>query len=170
MHQPVVFSKRMVVRVVFSLLLAISATVHQESLQAWQDELATSQKDANTQNKEKRSARERSKSLVSDSSVALERAKTGCTRVVMTHNNNPARFFPELRVFDARTFPKNPKTPRFDRAGNPINGTRPYPNGISICNEFGDTAVMGDAGTILDIKRVTPEDIDEYLDHYKQKK
>lgn len=165
--KPFVINKRFAVRMSFLFLMLIGATVHQSSLQRWQADLAASQQRANQSKANEQDSRERTKQLGSDSAIALERVKAGCTPIVLTSNNRPSRFQTDLRVFDAQTFPTNPKTPRFDKAGNPINGVRPLPEGLTICNEFGDTAIVGFDGAITEIKRVQPAQLQEFLTHYK---
>jgi len=163
MNPPFVINKRFAVRMTFVFALLIGATVHQTSLQRWQSDLAASQAKANAAKNSEARARARSKSISSESKIALDRAREGCQSIVLTANNKPARFQKNLRVFDAQTFPANPKTPRFDRDGNPINGVQPQPEGLTICNEFGDSAIVGFEGAVTDIKRVAPAQLPEFL-------
>ncbi|MBW4441817.1 MAG: hypothetical protein KME10_11385 [Plectolyngbya sp. WJT66-NPBG17] len=167
--KPFVINKRFAVRMSFTFLLLIGTTVHQTSLQRWQSDLAASQEKANRSKTDEQDSRARIKSLSSDSTIALERVKAGCLPIVLTSNNRPARFQASSRVFDTQTFPANPKTPRFDQSGNPINGVRPLPEGLIICNGFGDTAIVGFDGAISDIKRVQPSHLAEFLTHYNRK-
>ena len=168
--KPFIVNKRFAVRMSFIFLMLIGATVHQTSLQRWQSDLAASQQKANQAKASEQDSRERVKSLSSDSMIALERVKTGCTPIILTANNRPSRFQTDLRVFDSQTFPTNPKTPRFDVSGNPINGVRPLPEGLTICNGFGDTAIVGFDGAITDIKRVQPSKLSEFLTHFNATK
>ena len=112
MNQPFVINKRFAVRMTFVFALLMGATVHQTSLQRWQSDLAASQAKANAAKNSEAEARSRSKSISSESKIALDRAREGCQSIVLTANNKPARFQKNLRVFDAQTFPANPKTPR----------------------------------------------------------
>ncbi len=166
--KPLIVNKRFAVRMSWVFLLLIGATVHQTSLQRWQSDLAASQQKANQSKASEQDSRERVKSLGSDSAIALEQVKAGCTPIVLTSNNRPSRFQKDLRVWDAQTFPTNPKTFKFDKQGNPINGVRPLPEGITICNGFGDTAIVGFDGAITDIKRVQPSQLPEFLTHYNK--
>ena len=168
MNQPFVINKRFAVRMTFVFALLIGATVHQTSLQKWQSDLASTQAKANAAKTSEQDARERSKSISSESKIALDRAKEGCVPIILTSNNKPSRFQKDLRVFDAQTFPADPKTPRFDRDGNPINGVQPQPEGLSVCNEFGDSAIVGFAGAITDIKRVAPAQLPEFKTFYNK--
>lgn len=168
--KPIAISKRFAVRMSFLFLLCIGATIHQSSLAKWQADLAERQATANEQKQNEQNSRERSKALNSESAIALDRVKQGCQSIVLTQNNKPARFQEDLRVFDAQTFPSDPKIPRFDKQGNPINGVKPLPEGLSICNEFGDTAIVARNGAISDIKRVSPAQLSEFLTHFNQLK
>lgn len=167
---PIALTKRMVTRIAFCGLLAIGATVHQESLAKWQSELAEKQEAANRQKQEEANSRERSKAIGSETRMALDRVKDGCEPIILTQNNRPARFQPNLRVFDAQTFPTDTKIPRFDKKGNPVNGVQYMPEGVTVCNEFGDTAIVARNGAIAEIRRVAPAQLDEFLNHYKQLK
>ncbi|KAM3092693.1 hypothetical protein ACKFKF_30820 [Phormidesmis sp. 146-12] len=170
MNHPFIINKRFAVRLTFVFALLIGATVHQTSLQRWQASLAESQSKANEAKSSETEARERSKQVGSETKIALDRAKEGCQPIVLTQNNKPARFQKDLRVFDAQTFPANPKTPRFDKSGNPINGVEYLPEGLTICNEFGDTAIVGFDGAITDIKRVSRAQLPEFIKSYNQVK
>jgi len=166
--RPLVINKRVAVRMSWVFLLLVGATVHQSSLQRWQADLATSQAKANQSKAGEQESRERVKALGSESAIALEQVTAGCTPVMLTTNNRPSRFQKDLRVFDAQTFPINPKTPKFDRDGNPINGVRPLPEGLTVCNRFGDTAIVGFDGAITDIKRVQPSQLPQFLTHFNK--
>ena len=170
MNQPFIVNKRFAVRMTFVFALLFGATVHQTSLQKWQADLAASQEKANQSKTSEQESLERSKSISSESKIALDRVREGCDPIVLTANNKPARFQKDLRVFDAQTFPTNPKTPRFDKSGNPINGVKPLPEGLTICNQFGDTAIVGFEGAITDIKRIQPSQLPEFIKSYNQKR
>jgi len=146
----------------FVFALLIGATVHQTALQRWQSELATTQARANQSKASEQESTELTKALSSETKIALDRSKAGCNSIVLTANNKPSRFQKDLRVFDAQTFPTNPKTPRFDKSGNPINGVKPLPEGLIICNSFGDTALVGFEGAITNIQRVAPAQLSEF--------
>ena len=100
-----------------------------------------------------------------DSEIAINRVKSGCTPIISTRNNQPIRFYEGFRVFDPDSFPRNPKTPRFDKQGNPINGVKPYPQGLVVCNLNGDTAIVFEGGEIDDIRRVEPSKLQEFRSH-----
>lgn len=168
MNQPFVINKRFAVRMTFVFALLIGATVHQTALQRWQSELASTQARANQSKASEQESTELTKAISSETKIALDRSKAGCNPIVLTANNRPARFQKDLRVFDAQTFPTNPKTPRFDKAGNPINGVKPLPENLIICNEFGDTAIVGFEGAITEIKRVQPSQLAEFTKTFKK--
>jgi len=168
MNQPFVINKRFAVRMTFVFALLIGATVHQTSLQKWQSDLASTQARANQSKASEQENTELTKAISSESKIALDRSKAGCNPIVLTANNRPSRFQKDLRVFDSQTFPTNPKTPRFDKSGNPINGVKPLPEGLIICNEFGDSAIVGFEGAITDIKRVQKSQLAEFTQHIQK--
>lgn len=167
---PIVINKRFAARVGFVLLLTFGATVHQSSLQSWQADIASTQAKANSNKDSEQKSRERVKSLSSESSIALDRVKSGCEPIVLTANNRPVRLQANSRVFDPQTFPASPKTPRFDKSGNPINGVQSLPEGLMVCNQFGDTAIVGFEGALTEIKRVQKSQLSEFLKYFKDAK
>ncbi len=70
--RPLIVNKRFAVRMSWTFLLLIGATVHQTSLQRWQSELAATQSRANQAKATEQDSRERVKSLSSESAIALE--------------------------------------------------------------------------------------------------
>ncbi|MBW4422123.1 MAG: hypothetical protein KME13_23390 [Myxacorys californica WJT36-NPBG1] len=100
--------------------------------------------------------------LETETDLAMKRASLGCVTIRSTRNNKPIRFDEKVRVFDPESFPNDPKTKRFDGKGNPINGVRPMPSGVVVCNIHGDTAVVGQDGFIGQIYRVAPSKLSEF--------
>lgn len=160
-------SKKTAMRGMLLFAIVIGCIIDRSSIIRYQSQVeqrksAASDKQTETTQEETRTAQ-----VQADSDLAMARAKSGCVPVVLTRNNKPVRFNESLRVFDAHTFPDNPKTPRFDRAGNPINGVQPMPQGVTVCNQDGDTALVGTGGYVTKIYRVEPSKLQEFRSYLK---
>lgn len=168
MHQPFVVNKRFAVRMGFTFLLLFGITVHQDSLSRWQQSISKAQGRSKAQTDAKAESRDRSKDVQSEGAIAVQRVKDGCIGIVLTRSNRPARFQASSRVFDPQTFPIDPKLPRFDKAGNPINGVQPMPAGLCVANKFGDTAITSADGTLEEIKRAQGKHLEEFKQFFQE--
>ncbi|BAU12520.1 hypothetical protein LEP3755_30500 [Leptolyngbya sp. NIES-3755] len=162
-----IVSRKTVTRCLLGSAIVLGCIIDNGRILKFQDQLnakseAKEQIKSAVTNEESRSTQSQS-----DSEIAMSRVKSGCTAIVSTRNNRPVRFNEGFRVFDPETFPSNPKTPRFDKDGFPINGVRPYPQGLSVCNTNGDTAIVGEQGAIHKIYRVDPSKLTEFRSYQK---
>jgi hypothetical protein len=85
------------------------------------------------------------------SKVALDRYKNNCILVVDKDTRKDTYFYPNANVVDSK----------LNRILRP---------GVSICNKLGDTAVVSDAGTVIDIARVTTPDLPQLQKLLSQRK
>lgn len=162
-----IISRKTLTRSLLGLVIAVGCIVDSSNIlkfQAEQIERSTAKAEKQA---EQRTEETRLTKAQADSKTALDRAQSGCVLVVLTRNNKPARFQERARVWDAQTFPSNPKTPRFDKEGNPINGVQPMPSGVTVCNQFGDTAIVSEGGWLTKIHRVEPSKLQEFRSYLK---
>ncbi|MBD1825672.1 hypothetical protein H6F51_24705 [Cyanobacteria bacterium FACHB-DQ100] len=160
-------SKKTVTRSLLGLAIVFGCIIDSGRILQYQASIQARQAEAAQNQAEQTSEESRLTKAQSDSKTALDRAKSGCVAVVLTQNNKPARFQNKARVWDAQTFPANPKTPRFDKQGNPINGVQPMPPGITVCNQFGDTAITTEGGFLSKIYRVEANKLQEFRSNLK---
>jgi hypothetical protein len=159
-------SKKTAMRGLLLISIVIGCVVDRVSIMRYQQEL-DAKNQAKIEEKRTLEAEEtQAQRLQRESDIALERAKQGCVLVIYTQNNKPARFRTDARVFDAQTFPTDPKAPRFDKMGNPLNGVKPMPTGVKVCNTFGDTAIVGDDGYLTQIYRVETSKLSEFRSNF----
>lgn len=170
MNQPIVLSKPLLIRLGWVFVMLAAATIHESSLKQMQASMSAKTAATKTQREAKVKASDSIKATETDSDIALERVKSGCEAVQLTRNNKDARMQPSDRVFDSQTFPNDSRVPRFDRKGLPINGVQPMPEGVLVCNQFGDTGSVGFDGIVTDIKRVQPSRKPEFLTHFNKLK
>lgn len=160
-------SKKTVTRSLLGLAIVFGCIIDSTRILKYQADIAARQAEATQKQAEQTTEESRLSKAESDSKNALDRAKSGCTLIVSTRNNQPIRFYEGFRVFDPDSFPRNPKTPRFDKEGFPINGVKPYPQGLTVCNWRGDTAIVGEQGAIHKIYRVEPNKLQEFRSYLK---
>lgn len=160
-------SKKAVMRGLLLGAIVVGCILDRHSIERYQMQVQERRDATVSEQNEQTQEETRAKQIQSDSETALSRARSGCVRVELTANNKPAFFYREFRVFDANTFPRNPKTPRFDADGNPINGVKPIPSGVTVCNPLGDTAIVGNNGFVTRIKRVEQSKLKEFRSYLK---
>ncbi|MBD2079591.1 hypothetical protein [Leptolyngbya sp. FACHB-17] len=162
-----IVTKKVVTRSLLGLAIALGCIVDNSRIlkfQAEMNERSTAKAEAQAA---QTSEETRLTKAQADSKTALDRAKSGCILVVLTRNNRPARFQEGARVWDAQTFPSNPKIPRFDKNKNPINGVQPMPAGVIVCNQFGDTAIVSEGGWLNEIRRIEPSKLQEFRSYLR---
>ncbi|MBW4524107.1 MAG: hypothetical protein KME18_02770 [Phormidium tanganyikae FI6-MK23] len=162
-----IVSRKTVTRFLLASAIVLGCIVDSSKILKYQAQVnerstAKAEKQAEQTSEETRTAQ-----IQTDSQLAMSRAQSGCTQIVSTRNNQPIRFFEGFRVFDPDSFPRNPKIPRFDPSGYPINGVKPYPQGLAVCNLNGDTALVGEQGAIYKIYRVEPSKLQEFRSYLK---
>lgn len=162
-----IISRKTVTRCLLLGAIAVGCVVDNGRILKYQNQLSA-KSEAQEQKVSEQSKEElRTSQVQNDSQMAMARVQSGCVQIVLTQNNKPVRFHENLRVFDPSTFPANPKVPRFDRQGNPINGVQPMPPGITVCNQHGDTALIGEMGYITKIYRVEPSKLQEFRSYLR---
>ncbi len=157
-----VVSRKTVTRCLLLTAIVFGCVVDSSKILRYQSQLAQKQSTKSADQERQTAEESRVVKVQSDSDKAMIRAQSGCVKVILTQNNRPARFNGQLRIFDSQTFPTDPKTPRFDKLGNPINGVQPMPSGVTVCNEFGDTALITEGGYLTEIYRVEPNKLTEF--------
>jgi hypothetical protein len=160
-------SKKTVARSVLGVAIVFGCIIDSSKILKYQADLADRQARRTEQQAAQTQEESRIEQVQSGSQKAMSRAQSGCVPVVLTRNNKAARFQERSRIFDAQTFPSNPKTPRFDKQGKPINGVQPMPAGVTVCNLFGDTAVTAEGGYLTKIYRVEPSKLQEFRSYLK---
>lgn len=160
-----IVSRKTVTRSILGIAIVLGCIVDSSKILKYQAEMNERSTAKAEKQAEQRTEETRLTKAQSDSQLAMSRAQSGCVPVVLTRNNKPARFQELNRVWDAQTFPSNPKTPRFDKKGNPINGVQPMPAGVIVCNQFGDTGIVSQGGYLTKIYRVEPSKLQEFRSH-----
>lgn len=160
-------SFKTVARSALGLAILVGCIIDSGRILKYQGELQAKQEFQEKQQKNEASEESRTEQIQTESNLALNRAKSGCVLIVTTQNNKPVRFNENIRVFDPMTFPSDPKIKRFNIQGEPINGVQPMPRGITVCNSFGDTALVTDGGYITKIYRVEPNKLQEFRGYIK---
>jgi hypothetical protein len=85
------------------------------------------------------------------SKVALDRYKANCILVADQKTGKEAYFQPGGSVIDRQL-------------------GRPLRSGVPVCNRLGDTAIVSEAGTIVDITRIAVPDLPKFKQLLQQRK
>lgn len=160
-------SKKTVARSVLGIAIVFGCIIDSTRILKYQADIQERQAEATQKQAEQTTEESRLSKAQSNSQIAMGRAQSGCVPVLLTRNNKAARFQNGSRVWDAQTFPSDPKIPRFDKQRNPINGVQPMPAGVTVCNLFGDTAITSEGGYLTKIYRVEPSKLQEFRSYLK---